>query len=104
MASESVSVVTNPVPATGVERALGPDSIGEALRLLRHRARLTRDTLAQHAGVSAGAISNYENDVSAPSATTLRRLTLVLAALLGNDPDALWLEMGAILDAQAAKQ
>jgi len=100
MASESVSVVTNPVPATGVERALGPDSIGEALRLLRHRARLSRDALAQHAGVSAGAISNYENDVSAPSAMTLRRLTLVLAGLLGNDPVVLWNELGTILDTQ----
>jgi len=103
MAHDIVDVVTNPA-TPAAERGLGPDSIGEALRLLRHRARLTRDTLAQHAGVSAGAISNYENDVSAPSAATLRRLTLVLAALLGNDPDALWLEMGAILDAHAAKQ
>src|SRR5437588_6717886 len=102
MANDTVDRVTNPAPAA--ERGLGPDSIGEALRLLRHRARLSRDALAQHAGVSAGAISNYENDVSAPAAATLRRLTLVLAAVLGNDPIALWDEMGAILDAQAAKQ
>ena len=101
MANDIVEVVTNPAPP---ERGLGPDSIGEALRMLRHRARLTRDALAQHAGVSAGAISNYENDVSAPSAATLRRLTLVLAALVGNDPVALWDEMGAILDAHASKQ
>ena len=104
MANDIVDVVTNPAPGHAPERGLGPDSIGEALRLLRHRARLTRDALAQHAGVSAGAISNYENDVSAPSAATLRRLTLVLAALVGNDPIALWDEMGAILDAQASTQ
>jgi transcriptional regulator with XRE-family HTH domain len=103
MASDSLSVVTNPVPAAGADRTLGPDSVGEALRLLRHRARLSRDALAQHAGVSAGAISNYENDVSAPSAVTLRRLTLVLAGLLGNDAVALWNEMGTIIDAQAQK-
>ena len=101
MANDTADVVTTPAHT---ERPLGPDSIGEALRLLRHRARLSRDTLAQHAGVSAGAISNYENDVSAPSAATLRRLTLVLAALVDNDPIALWNEMGAILDAQASKQ
>ena len=101
MANETVDVVTNLTPT---ERGLGPDSIGEALRLLRHRARLSRDALAQHAGVSAGAISNYENDVSAPSAATLRRLTLVLGGVLGSDPVALWDEMGTILDAQAAKQ
>jgi len=104
MANDILEPVTNPAPAPAPERGLGPDSIGEALRLLRHRARLTRDALAQHAGVSAGAISNYENDVSAPSAATLRRLTLVIAAVLGSDPTALWVEMGAVLDAQAAKQ
>jgi len=104
MAHDILETVTNPAPAPVAERGLGPDSIGEALRLLRHRARLSRDALAQHAGVSAGAISNYENDVSAPAAATLRRLTLVLAAVLDNDPIALWDEMGAILDAQAAKQ
>ena len=104
MASDILEVVTNPAPPSAPERGLGPDSVGEALRLLRHRARLTRDALAQHAGVSAGAISNYENDVSAPSAATLRRLTLVMAGVLGTDPTALWVEMGAVLDAQSAQQ
>ena len=37
MANDIVEVVTNPAPP---ERGLGPDSIGEALRMLRHRARL----------------------------------------------------------------
>src|SRR5438270_10670093 len=104
MSTKSLAIVPDAAPDVSRERQLGPDSIGEALRLLRHRARLSRDALAQHAGVSAGAISNYENDVSAPAAATLRRLTLVLAAVLDNDPIALWDEMGAILDAQAAKQ
>ena len=66
--------------------------------MLRNRARIRRDELAQAAGVSAGAISNYENDVSAPSALALRRVTNALAACLGLNPDGLWTELGTILD------
>ena len=78
--------------------ALGPDSLGEALRLLRHRARLTRDVLASRIGASAGAISNYENDISAPSAAILRRLAFTLAEALGTDPRVLWEQLGALVD------
>lgn len=79
---------------------LGPDTIGEVLRLLRHRARCSRDQLAAAAGVSAGAVSNYENDVSTPSALTLRRIAVVLAEQVGSDPDQLWLELGQVMDRQ----
>ena len=102
MANDIVEVVTNQAPAS--ERGLGPDSIGEALRLLRHRARLTRDALAQHAGVSAGAISNYENDVSAPSAVTLRRMARTFADLLHRDSGELWDRLGALLDLQGRRE
>ncbi len=77
---------------------LGPESLGEALRLLRHRGRCSRDQLAQFAGVSAGAISNYENDVSAPAAHTLRGLCRELAVLLGVDVATLWEQLGLLLD------
>ena len=80
---------------------LAPASVGEALRMLRHRARLTRDALASAAGVSAGAISNYENDISAPSAATLRRLALVLAQAVDADSSELWDQIGEVLDQQA---
>src|ERR1044072_7979028 len=76
---------------------LGPESAGEALRLLRYRAKLTRDDLATLVGVSAGAISNYENDVSAPSAVTLRRISRVMAELLHRDSGELWDQFGALL-------
>ena len=79
---------------------LGPQSAGEALRLLRYRARLSRDDLAALVGVSAGAISNYENDVSAPSAVTLRRMTTTFADLLRRDARDLWDEFGVVLDDQ----
>src|SRR3954469_10107405 len=82
------------------ETSLGPESAGEALRLLRYRARLSRDDLAALVGVSAGAISNYENDVSAPSAVTLRKLTTAFAGLLRRDARELWDEFGAVLDDQ----
>lgn len=79
--------------------ALAPQSLGEALRLLRNRVHLRRDELAQAASVSAGAVSNYENDVSVPSAFALRRITNVLADALGVQPAVLWEQVGLILDA-----
>jgi transcriptional regulator with XRE-family HTH domain len=69
--------------------------------MLRHRARLTRDALAEAAGVSAGAISNYENDVSAPAAATLRRMALVLAQAVDADRSELWDQIGDVLDRQS---
>lgn len=78
--------------------ALGPQSLGEALRMLRHRVRLSRDDLAHAAEVSAGTISNYENDVSSPTAVALRRVARVLASHLGQDPASVWEQLGALLD------
>ncbi|MCU1451589.1 MAG: Helix-turn-helix domain [Acidimicrobiales bacterium] len=92
--------VTGRQSVTRPRAALGPDSIGEAIRVLRHRARLTRDALATLTGASAGAISNYENDVSAASAGTLRRLAVVLGEALATDPTELWDQFGAVLDTQ----
>lgn len=95
-------VVTNPAPESQWDRRLGPASVGEGVRLLRHRARLTRDALAEAAGISAGAISNYENGVSSPAALTLRRLALAFAEALDADPVELWDQFGEILDRQAS--
>ena len=77
---------------------LWPRSLGETLRLLRHRARISRDDLAVAAGASSGAISNYENDVSMPSALTLRRLCWALGDALGSPPQQLWEQIGVLLD------
>lgn len=84
--------------ASGFPRGLWPQSLGETLRLLRHRARISRDELAQRAGVSAGAISNYENDVSMPPALTLRRVCGALGMALGSPTAELWDEIGLLLD------
>ena len=100
MSTKSLAIVPDAAPDVSRERQLGPDSIGEALRMLRHRARLTRDALAEGAGVSAGAISNYENDVSAPAAATLRRLARVFSVALETDASALWEQLGEVLDRQ----
>ncbi len=54
--------------------SLGPETLGQALCLLRHRTSLGRDSLASLAELSAGAVSDYEDDVSAPSAVALRCL------------------------------
>lgn len=77
---------------------LWPQSLGETLRLLRHRARISRDDLAERAGVSAGAISNYENDVSMPPALTLRRICWALGAALGQSTQELWAQFGLLFD------
>ncbi len=77
---------------------LGPRSLGEALRLLRHRSRTSRDQMAVLAGVSAGAISNYENDVSMPSAPTLRKICRALANALDSPAIDVWGQMGTLLD------
>lgn len=95
-------MMTYSAPAQAI--TLGPESIGEALRMLRHRTRLNRDDLARAAGASAGAISNYENDVSTPSAPTLRRIAHALAPLLGMPPAELWEQLGQIIDAQESHQ
>lgn len=85
---------------TPQQTPLGPQTIGEALRMLRHRTRITRDELASIAGASAGAISNYENDVSTPLAPTLRRIAHALAPLLGVPSAELWEQLGQIMDVQ----
>jgi len=105
MTSDSVSLMTPTRKVqTAVRHHLGPGSVGEAIRLLRHRTRLTRDTLASAVGVSAGAISNYENDISAAPAATLRRLVIVFAEALDADPSELWDQLGDILDRQREEQ
>lgn len=97
--------MTTRVAETSASRpvTLGPQSLGEALRLLRHRTRLSRDELARAAGVSAGAISNYENDVSTPPAPTLRRVAGALADLMDVDLSVLWEQLGEIMDAATAE-
>lgn len=89
-----------PIDGAPLQVTLGPESLGEALRMLRHRTRANRDDLARASGVSTGAISNYENDVSTPSAPTLRRVAHALAPLLGVQPRDLWEQLGEILDMQ----
>ena len=91
------------IHASAAAVTLGPQSLGEALRMLRHRTRLNRDEMARSAGISAGAVSNYENDVSTPSAATLRRVAHALAPLLGCPPAELWEQLGEILDLQGTE-
>lgn len=82
------------VPAGG----LHPQSLGEALCLLRRRAGLTRSALAAAAGMSGAALATYENDASAPSGVALRRLTRALADCLDCDVAQLWEQFGDLLD------
>ncbi|MBI4261104.1 MAG: helix-turn-helix domain-containing protein [Actinobacteria bacterium] len=88
------SAPTAPTPR-GILR---PRTLGEALKLLQHRAGVNRDDLARDSGVSTGALSNYLNDVSVPSAATLRRIATALASRLSEDADEVWSELGGLLD------
>ncbi len=78
--------------------ALVANSLGGLLRQLRHDADTSRDVLAKNAGVSTGAISNYENDVSIPPAPVLRRICCALADPLGRTGAGLWADLGEVLD------
>ncbi len=77
---------------------LAVETLGEALRLLQSRAGINRDDMARLVGVSNGAISNYFNGVSAPSASVLRRIANVLGKQLKTNPAVLWIELGHLLD------
>ena len=77
---------------------LGPQSLGEALQLLRRRTGVSRNDLAPLVQLSPGALANYENDVSVPSAVALRRLTWVIAERLDCEVSELWEQLGEVLD------
>jgi transcriptional regulator with XRE-family HTH domain len=80
------------------ESIIQPQTLGEALRLLQRRAGLNRDDLAKVLEISSGALSNYMNDVSFPSAPLFRKMVNVLADRLGVEAGRVWLEMGHFLD------
>ncbi len=81
---------------------LAARTTGEALSLLRERAGLTQQELADRSGVAHGTLSRYERDeTDKPDATVLRKLVRVLAAACGHDPERLWQEFGELLDAAA---
>jgi DNA-binding XRE family transcriptional regulator len=98
VADGSQPATTGDQGAVVLPAGLWPQSLGETLRLLRHRARISRDQLAARAGVSAGAVSNYENDVSMPPALTLRRVCSALGTALGRPSAELWEQLGVLLD------
>lgn len=67
------------------------ETVGEALRLMRGRAGLTRDEVAARAGLATGTVSRYEGDVTVrPEVAAVRRMLDVMADELEADPDVLW--------------
>jgi hypothetical protein len=85
-------------PAAPRSTVIQPRTLGEALRLLQRRAGLNRDDMARLVGVSSGALSNYLNDATTPSASMLRRIVTLLAHRLGLEGSLLWVEFGDFLD------
>lgn len=53
-------------------------SIGAAIAQERERANLTQDDLAQRLGISRSAVAQWETGRAEPTATHLRRLSIVL--------------------------
>lgn len=87
------------VTMIGQLHCLSPHTIGEALHLLRFRARLSRDDVVEGTSVGAGTLSRYENDVTQKlNVTLLRELTTYLAEEADEDPDTVWHEMGVLMD------
>jgi transcriptional regulator with XRE-family HTH domain len=75
-----------------------PKTLGEAIRVLQDRARMSREQLARGCGVSPASITNYLTGNTSPPAAVLRRLSNVLAEGLSIDPIQLWVELGALVD------
>lgn len=83
----------------GWEPIAAPRTFAEALRLLRQRAGLTRDELAEVSGIAGGTISNYETGKTRqPRAADLRRVSRALARALGEDPARISEELLSLLD------
>lgn len=61
-------------------------SIGSRIKAARRRKGLTQEQLAQQCGVTKGAISNYENDVSTPD---VEKLSAIMECL-GVDPNYIY--------------
>ncbi len=80
---------------------LEAQTLGEALRLLLHRARLKQDALASELGVSSATVSAYLNDTSLPSAAILRRTSNLLSDRLNVRSDVLWNELGRLVESTA---
>jgi len=97
----SKAMRTRVSPENGV---IAPQSLGEAIRLLQFRARLTRDELASLAGISPASMTNYLYEVSSPSIAVFRRITAALAERLGVNPARLWMDLGALLEPSSAPE
>lgn len=61
-------------------------SIGSRIKVARREKKLTQEQLAQQCGVTKGAISNYENDVSTPD---VEKLSAIMECL-GVDPNYIY--------------
>lgn len=61
-------------------------SIGSRIKAARKDRKLTQEYLAQQCGITKGAISNYENDVSTPDVEKLS----VIMECLGVDPNYIY--------------
>lgn len=66
-------------------------TLGKRIAAHRKRLGMTQDQLAEKLGVTAQAVSKWENDQSCPDITTLPRLAEIFGttvdALLGREPD-----------------
>ena len=69
------------------EKQLNTNAIGESIRRGRKQKGMTQETLAEALGVSAQAVSKWENDVSCPDISLLpslaEKLEISLDELLG---------------------
>lgn len=72
----------DPIDATGNEAGVKDDGehrLGETVRLLRQRAGLSIQEVAQRTGLSNGMISQLERALATPSIRTLRLLSIALS-------------------------
>lgn len=73
-------------------------TVGEAIRIIRQRAGVSRDALANGAGIAGGSLSRLEADQTArPSPAMIRAVMDALAEAMDVDPDDFWQQFEAFL-------
>lgn len=73
--------------------------LGQRLRALRHKRRLTIDQVAEFTGISKGFLSRIERDITSPSVSSLVTICQVLGVRPGEVLDATATEVIRLQDA-----
>ncbi len=84
---------------------LQPMTLGETLRMLRARSRMTREELAEASGVAPSSVSRYELDEAPnPGMLVVRRMLRVLCEKTEVDFNVAWNAAGDLVEQAADRE